>query len=273
MTDAHQHFWKYDPIRHSWITDEMKAIRRDFQPADLKPLLEKNRIAGSVVVQVDQTEDETLSLLSLANQHEFIEGVVGWIDLRNGNLGSRLEYFSKLKKLKGFRHIVQGEKPGFLAQPSFINGVRKLAAFDLTYDLLVYHHQLTESLDFLKQVPETKIVVDHLAKPPIATGDLAQWKRDMKAVAAFPNVSCKVSGMVTEARWPGWKYEDFVPFLDVVFESFGTSRLLYGSDWPVCLVAASYDGQLSIVQNYLKQFSAAEKEKVLGENAKRFYNL
>ncbi len=273
MIDAHQHFWKYDPVRHAWITDEMKAIRRDFQPGDLKPLLEKNHIDGSVVIQVDQTEDETLSLLALANQYDFIKGVVGWIDLRNERLDSRLEYFSRLKKLKGFRHIVQGERPGFLTRPSFIKGVRQLQAFDFTYDLLLYHHQLAEALDFLKQVPETKIVVDHLAKPSIATADVMQWKKDMQAVAAFPNVFCKVSGMVTEARWPGWKYEDFVPYLDVVFEAFGSDRLLYGSDWPVCLVAASYDQQFSVVQNYLKEFSSGEKKKVLGANAKRFYNL
>lgn len=273
MIDAHQHFWKYEPARHAWITDDMKAIRRDFQPEDLKPHLEKNHIGGSVVVQVDQTEDETLSMLALANQHDFIRGVVGWIDLRDANLGSRLEYFSTLKKLKGFRHIVQGERPGFLGQPSFINGVRKLRAFDLTYDLLVYHHQLGEAIDFLRQVSGTRVVVDHLAKPSIATGQLAQWEKDMRTVAAFPNVFCKVSGMVTEARWPGWKSADFIPYLDVVFNAFGVDRILYGSDWPVCLVAASYDQQLSIVQEYLKEFSFAEKNKVLGENAERFYNL
>lgn len=273
MIDAHQHFWKYDPVRHAWITDDMKAIRRDFQPADLRPHLERNGIAGSVVVQVDQTEDETLSLLSLANQYDFIRGVVGWIDLRNTNLVSRLEYFSTLKKLKGFRHIVQGEAPGFLSQPAFIDGVRKLRDFDFTYDLLVYHHQLSEAVDFLKRVPDTPIVVDHLAKPSIVAAELTQWEKHMRTVATFPNVYCKVSGMVTEARWPGWKFKDFVPYLDVVFDAFGTDRLLFGSDWPVCLVAASYDEQFSILQEYMKGFSSTEKNKVLGGNAERFYNL
>src|SRR5687768_4839859 len=157
MIDSHQHFWKYDASRHSWISEEMKAIRRDFQPEDLKPLLDKNNIDGSIVVQVDQTEDETLSLLALANEHDFVKGVVGWIDLRNPDLASRLEYFSALKKLKGFRHIVQGEKAGFLKQTSFIGGVRKLPLYDLTYDLLIYHHQLAEALGFLREVPEAKI--------------------------------------------------------------------------------------------------------------------
>ncbi|HET9485919.1 MAG TPA: amidohydrolase family protein [Chryseosolibacter sp.] len=273
MIDSHQHFWKYDPSRHSWITDDMKAIRRDFQPGDLRPLLKKNHIESCVSVQVDQTEDETLSLLALANQHDFIKGVVGWIDLRNANLESRLEYFSALKKLKGFRHIVQGEKSGFLSQPAFIEGVRKLSKYHFTYDLLVYHHQLGEALSFLKQVPETKIVIDHLAKPAIASMELEQWRRDMRAMAAFPNVYCKVSGMVTEAKWPGWKYDHFVPYLDLVTEAFGASRLMYGSDWPVCLVAASYDEQFSIVRKYFTDFPAQEKKQILGENAKRFYNL
>ena len=273
MIDSHQHFWKYHPERHDWITEAMKPIRRDFQPSDLKPLLDKNNIEGCVVVQVDQTEDETLQLLSLANQHPFVKGVVGWIDLRNNNLESRLEYFSTLKKLKGFRHIVQGEKPGFLAQPDFISGVRLLNKYSLTYDLLIYHHQLTEAIAFLDKIPDTAIVVDHISKPAIREGEVSGWAKNMAAMAKFPNVYCKVSGMVTEANWSAWKQDDFSPYLDVVFQEFGTDRLMYGSDWPVCLLAASYDEQLSILQKYLTKFSSGEKAKVLGGNAERFYNL
>jgi L-fuconolactonase len=271
--DSHQHFWNYDASRHSWISDEMKVIRKDFQPGDLSPLLERNKFEGCVSVQVDQTEDETLQLLALANRHNFIKGVVGWIDLRNANLSSRLEYFSELKKLKGFRHIVQAEPPGFMRQAAFIKGVSMLRHYNFTYDLLVYHHQLAEAVEFVRQVPETKIVVDHLAKPSIATREIAEWSKHMAALATFPNVFCKVSGMVTEAKWPGWKYEDLVPYLDTVTKAFGTDRLMYGSDWPVCLVAASYDEQLSVVQSYFKTFSPSEKKQILGENAKRFYNL
>lgn len=273
MIDAHHHFWKYEPSRHAWITDDMRAIRRDFQPGDLKPLLDKQHIEGSVVVQVDQTEDETLALLSLANQHDFIRGVVGWIDLRNENLHSRLEYFSSLKKLKGFRHIVQGEQPGFLRQPEFIKGVRQLADYHFTYDLLIYHHQMEEAVAFVRQVPNTPIVIDHIAKPSIATGERRQWETQMRELAAFSNVCCKVSGMVTEAKWSGWQYEDFVPYLEVVADAFGPRRLLYGSDWPVCLLAASYDEQFSIVRKYFNGFAASEKKAIFGENAKRFYNL
>lgn len=273
MIDSHQHFWKYDSSRDSWITDEMKVLKRDFLPQHLKPLLQKHHIDGCVVVQVDQTEGETLSLLALANQNDFIKGVVGWIDLSNPNLESRLEYFSTLKKLKGFRHIVQGEKPGFLAQPAFIKGVQKLHKYNFTYDLLIYHHQLEEALAFVKQVPETKIVVDHLAKPSIKTNEKKHWEINMTAMSTFPNIYCKISGMVTEGKWASWKYEDFVPYLDALFKAFGAKRLMYGSDWPVCLLAASYDQQFSIVQTYLKTFSESEKMRVLGENAERFYNL
>jgi L-fuconolactonase len=273
MIDSHQHFWTYDATRHSWISDDMQVIRRNFLPGDLQPLLKQNNIEGSVAVQVDQTEDETLSLLSMANQHAFIKGVVGWIDLKNPDLESRLEYFSTLKKLKGFRHIVQAEKSGFLLHPAYINGVRALAPYQFTYDLLVYHHQLQDALAFVKQVPQTKIVIDHLAKPSISTQDRSEWEKQMRRLAAFPTVYCKVSGMVTEGRWNGWKYSDFVPYLDVVSDAFGTGRLMYGSDWPVCLVAASYEEQFSIIQKYFSDFSAGEKKQILGGNAERFYNL
>lgn len=273
MVDAHHHLWHHDPVRHAWITDDMKVIRRNFLPEDLSPLLKKNDIDGSVLVQVDQTEDETVWLLSTADNNDFIKGVVGWIDLQHARVEARLEHFSDMKKLKGFRHIVQSEKPGFLAQQGFVNGVRALARYGFTYDLLVYHHQLEEALAFVRQVPETKIVVDHLAKPSIVTADRKQWEVYMRELAAFPNVWCKVSGMVTEAKWPGWKYRDFVPYLDAVMNAFGTERLMYGSDWPVCLVAATYDQQFSIVQKYLGAFSAAEKKQILGGNAERFYNL
>jgi L-fuconolactonase len=273
MIDSHQHFWKYDPIRDSWITDDMKALRRDFLPQHLKPLLEKNNVAGCVAVQVDQSEDETLSLLALANQHSFIKAVVGWIDLANPNLESRLEYFSTLKKLKGFRHIVQGEKPGFLLRPAFMRGVQKLNQYGFTYDLLVYHHQLPEALTFLKQVPETKIVIDHMAKPPIRIKEISTWAKHIAATSEFENVYCKVSGMVTEADIEHWKADDFTPYLDTVFKAFGPGRVMYGSDWPVCLLAASYDQQYSVLQGYMKNFSKAEKNLVLGANAERFYNL
>lgn len=273
MIDSHHHLWQHDPVRHAWITDDMKVIRRDFLPGDLYPHLQKHNIDGSVVVQVDQTEAETALLLSAAGSNDFIKGVVGWVDLQHPEMEARLAHFAEMKKLKGFRHIVQSERPGFLAQRAFIRGVQLLARYGFTYDLLIYHHQLEEALAFARQVPETKIVVDHIAKPSIVTGDRKQWEVYMRDLAAMPNVYCKISGMVTEAKWPGWKYRDFVPYLDGVMNAFGTARLMYGSDWPVCLVAASYDQQFAIVQKYLQAFTPAEKKLILGGNAERFYNL
>lgn len=271
--DAHQHFWKFDPIRDSWINDDMKVIRRNFLPEDLKPLLAGKNIDGCVAVQADQSEDETLFLLMLAAKHDFMKGVVGWVDLRSDKLRDRLNYFSQFPKLKGFRHVVQGEPKGFLSNPAFINGVRLLQSYNYTYDLLLYHHQLEEALTFLQQVPEVNIVIDHIAKPSISTGEKTQWELNMAAAATFKNVWCKVSGMVTEADWKNWKTGDFTPYLEEVFEAFGPERIMYGSDWPVCLVAASYDQQCAIVESFISKLSQHEKNLVMGENARRFYNL
>lgn len=273
MIDSHQHFWKYDPIRDAWITDDMRVIQKDFYPQDLFPILKQNGITGCVSVQASQSEEETHFLLSFADQHDFIKGVVGWVDLRSDNLRDRLQYFTTFKKLKGFRHVVQGEPKGFLLNEKFIRGVRMLADVGFTYDLLIYHHQLEEALQFVGRLPEVKIVIDHLAKPSIKTGEKTHWELNMAAMATYKNVYCKVSGMVTEADWYTWKPEHFFPYLDELFESFGPERLLYGSDWPVCLVAASYEKQLSIVQQYLSTFSEHEKQLVMGENARKFYNL
>lgn len=271
--DAHQHFWKYSPVKDAWITDDMKIIQRDFLPDDLAPVLKANGIDGCIAVQADQSEEETSFLLSLADEHDFIKGVVGWVDLRADNLAERLAYFSKYKKLKGFRHIIQGEPAGFMSDRKFIQGVKKLADFNFTYDLLLYHHQLPEAIQFVQQLPEVRIVVDHLAKPSIRTADIADWKKDITSIAAFKNIHCKLSGMVTEADWKNWKANDFTPYLDVLFTAFGAERILYGSDWPVCLVAGTYQQQLSIAQTYLSRFSEREKTLVMGENARKFYNL
>lgn len=273
MIDSHQHFWKFDPVRDLWITEEMHVIRRDFLPTHLQPLLVKNDIEGCVVVQADQSEAETEFLLGLAERSDFVRGVVGWVDLRSPGLIERLGYFKQFKKLKGFRHIVQGESKGFLLQEKFIEGVKMLHQFGFTYDLLIYHHQLEDALQFVSKIPEVKIVVDHIAKPSIRTNEKTHWELNMAAMATYKNVWCKISGMVTEADWKNWKPTDFFPYLDEVFEAFGTDRIMYGSDWPVCLVAASYDQQLSIVQSYLSKLSSHEKPLVMGENARRFYNL
>lgn len=273
MIDAHQHFWKYDPVRHDWITDDMRVIWKDFTPPDLHPHLVKHGFDGCVLVQVDQTEDETRMLLEWADAFDFIRGVVGWVDLRSDSLGERLSFYKHQSRLKGFRHIIQGEKAGFMDQPALVNGVKLLSRWDFTFDLLIYHYQLEEALRFVRQIPDTRIVIDHIAKPAIAEMEIAEWKKYMRAMAECPNVWCKVSGMVTEANWSSWKPNDFDPYLDVVADVFGPDRLMYGSDWPVCLVAASYDDQFAIVREFVQRFSADESERILGGNAIRFYNL
>ncbi len=271
--DAHQHFWRYNSVKDSWITDAMNVIKRDFVPADLEPILGRNNFEGSIAIQADQSEQETHSLLFHADQHDFIKGVVGWVDLMSPDLRERLDYFSQFEKLKGFRHVLQSEPSGFMFRPEFQRGIKLLQEYNLTYDLLIYHHQLDEALLFVQQFPDLKIVVDHLAKPSIKTKEKTHWELKMAALATFENVHCKISGMVTEADWSNWKADDFFPYLNELFESFGAGRLMYGSDWPVCLLAATYDQQLEIVQQYITRLTNNEKLLVMGENARRFYNL
>lgn len=276
IIDSHQHFWIYDAERDAWINDEMTRIRQNFLPEDLKPVFEANGVSGCVAVQADQSDAETLSLLALAEKYSsFVKGVVGWVDLQANDLYDRLDYYSQYELLKGFRHVAQGEPDDFLARPEVIKGIRQLSAFDYTYDILIYPTQLKAALQLVREVPEVQFVVDHIAKPYIKDKKINTWSNYMRQLAAFPHVQCKVSGMVTEADWKNWKTEDFFPYLDVVFEAFGVERLMFGSDWPVCLVAAEYEQVLGIVQEYMKRvgFSENDQAKVLGQNAARFYRL
>ena len=272
LIDAHQHFWKYNPIRDSWIDDSMQIIRRDFLPKDLAPILGDNNIDGCIAVQADQSEEETLFLLQLAKENDFIKGVVGWVDLCSKDVDDRLQYFSRFDKFCGVRHIVQSEKAKFLLRKDFQNGIEQLLKYNLTYDILVNYKQLSEVIVFVEKFPNQPFVLDHLGKPPIASKELNQWKGQIETLAKFSNVSCKVSGMTTEADWNNWKPSDFIPFLDVIFKTFGAERTLYGSDWPVCLLATEYKEQLSIVEKYISEFSLEEKAAIMGGNTMRFYN-
>lgn len=273
VIDSHQHFWVFDPVRDSWINDDMKVIQRDFLPKDLEPIFKANKVDGCVAVQTDQSIEESNFLLGLADANDFVKGVVGWVDFRSPTLHEQLEKFSFYENMKGFRHIVQGEPVDFLKEESFIKGVRQLSAFDFTYDILVYPTQLEAALHFVERLPEVKMVIDHLAKPYIKNGSVEPWATAMKKLAAHSNVYCKVSGMVTEANWATHQPADFTPYLDVVFEAFGPDRLLYGSDWPVCLVASSYEKMKGILDQYLATFSKEDKAKIMGGNAVDFYNL
>ena len=271
--DAHQHFWKYDPVAHSWINDEMSVIRKDFFPADLLPILQQNNIVGCVAVQADQSETETDFLIDLAANNSFIKAVVGWVDLGASNIHERLAHYQQYPVVKGFRHILQGEEPSFMLQPDFIRGIAALKEFGFTYDILIFPKHLAAAIELVKQFPEQSFVIDHIAKPFIKDGLIDEWEKGMEVIAKFPNVYCKVSGMVTEADWKNWTREDFKPYLDIVTENFGVNRLMYGSDWPVCLVAASYKKMIGIVQDYYSSFTDSEQELIMGGNAARFYRL
>lgn len=273
IIDAHQHFWKYDPVTHAWIDDGMKAIRRDYLPSDLQPHLEEHGIDGCVAVQADQTEDETLFLLDLAENYPFIKAVVGWIDLWSDNLEERLANLSGFQKLAGFRHILQAEEPERMLEPSFLRGIGTLQKYKYTYDILIYPRHLDAALNLVRRFPDQKFVVDHLAKPSINDRVFEPWQSKMKELAQSENVSCKISGMVTEADWQNWTPEDLRPYMDFIFGIFGTKRLLFGSDWPVCLLAGSYGEVYSVIENYMAGFSADEKQDVLGNNAEKFYDI
>ena len=272
--DAHQHFWNYDAVEYDWIDEPMAALRRDFLPHHLKPLLSQAGFDGCVAVQARQTLEETRWLLSLAAQNDFIRGVVGWVDLRSAQLVDQLRDLTRDPKLVGVRHVVQAEPDDdFMLRPEFRRGIARLAEFGLAYDLLVYPRQLRAAVKLVSQFPEQRFVLDHIAKPLIAQGVLEPWNTDIRALAQFPNVLCKVSGMVTEARWTGWRPEDFRPYLDVVFEVFGPERIMIGSDWPVCTVAADYQQTMAIVTDNIAGLPAPQQDAILGGNCARFYRL
>lgn len=274
VIDAHQHFWQYDANRHAWISEEMKLIQHDFLPEDLAPILQKNGINGCIAVQADQTLAETDFLIDLAKKHDFIKGVVGWVDLRADDVDDVLEQYAENKIVKGFRHIVQSETDiEFMLRPKFKAGISALGLFDFTYDILIFHDQLDQAIQLVKLFPDQKFVLDHIAKPDIKSGEFVTWQTNIKKLALHQNVFCKISGMVTEAEWKTWKPTDFKVYLDTVVKAFGTERLMYGSDWPVCLVAATYEEQLGIVSDYFAGFSTLEKKKIMGGNASKFYKI
>ncbi len=272
--DTHQHFWQYDPVRDKWIDESMSVIRRDFLPADLAPVLKENGIDGCIAVQADQSEAETQFLLDLATANNFIKGVVGWVDLRAEDVSARLSHFAQHPKLCGIRHVVQGEPDvNFLLREEFLRGIRALEDFDLAYDVLVFPHQLGATLEFVRQFPNQRFVIDHIAKPYIKDGFMDGWAVLMNEIAQFPNVHCKISGMITEADWARWQYADFEPYLDVVFSAFGIHRTMFGSDWPVCLVAGSYERMINLVKRYTSRFSADEQAAFFGGNGTAFYGI
>ncbi len=271
--DAHQHFWHYDPVRDAWITPDMAVIRRDFLPGDLAPVLTANGFDGCVAVQADQSEQETRFLLDLAHSNDFIRGVVGWVDLRAPDLDDTLGGLSAADALCGVRHIAQTEPDDFLTRDDVVRGIGHLHRFGLTFDVLVYERQLAAAIALADRLPEQPFVLDHLGKPRIGDGVLEPWATHLRELARRRNVCCKVSGLVTEADWTHWHAADLRPYLDVAFDAFGVDRLMFGSDWPVCLVAGGYGQMLGLVREYAGALSSDERSALFGGTATRFYGL
>jgi L-fuconolactonase len=271
--DAHQHFWRYDAEQYPWIP-KGSPLHRDWLPADLALLLTKTGLEGCIAVQARQTVEESRWLLTLADGASIIKGVVGWVDLQSETVERELAELSRHPKFVGVRHVVQDEPDeGFMLRPNFLRGIGKLKAFDLTYDILIFPKQLSAAIELVKHFPEQSFVLDHIAKPLIKDRVLSPWREQIRELAKAPNVVCKVSGMVTEADHVKWNPDDFKPYLDVVFAAFGEDRLMYGSDWPVCLLAGSHEQVLGLVDDYTRQLTAAARDNFFGGNADRFYRL
>lgn len=272
--DSHQHFWIYEAAEYPWIDDARDALKVDYMPADLRPLMAANGIDGAVAVQARQNPRETEFLLELADTHDFIRGVVGWLDLRSDDIAAQLERFAPHPRLVGVRHIVHDEADDrFMLGGSFLEGLALLQQYQLTYDLLLYPRHLRVAIDVVKRFPDQPFVLDHISKPFIKDGILEPWEREVRELASYDNVWCKVSGMVTEAAWKAWTQEDFLPYLDAVFDCFGSDRLMFGSDWPVCTLSGSYSEVVGIVRSYIEGLPDDEKDKVMGGNATAFYGL
>jgi L-fuconolactonase len=268
--DAHQHFWSYSQEQYPWIVPGMERLMRDYLPPDLLPHLKATGVDGTVVVQARSTWAETEWLLALAAQTPFIKAVVGWADPRDEQLGDRLESVTN-SKLAGLRYELQDQDETIMRQPAFVDGLDILHNYDLTFDFLIRPRHLPAAYQIAHRYPRQRFVIDHIAKPLISQGVMQPWADDMRRIAQLPNVFCKVSGVVTQADWTTWQPEHLTPYLDVVFEAFRPARLLFGSDWPVCTLAAPYERVHSLVIDYIQRCSRSEQKLIMGENARQCY--
>ena len=272
--DSHHHFWKYDPVRYSWMNERMEVLKKDYQPNDLLGEIERVGIDGVVSVQADQSMQETNELLEHAAQHDFIRGVVGWFPLADPAIEDILAEYSGNPLLKGVRHVVQDEPDDrFILGDAFNEGIRKLKKFDLVYDILIYERQLAASIEFVDLHPGQPFVLDHVAKPRIGDGLMEPWKAQMFELAKRENVTCKLSGMATEANWEEWTYEDLRPYMEVALDAFSPDRLMFGSDWPVARLAVEYEPWVKLCREFLSSLSQDECEAIEGGNAVRAYQL
>lgn len=271
LIDAHQHFWQVGRFDYPWMTSDLGILYRDYLPSDLEPVLRENRVGATVLVQASNSIAESRWLLNLADENNFIAGVVGWVDLASADVDAQLDELSAHPKFKGVRHLVESEPADdWLVQPSVLNGLQRLAAYGLSSDLLVHTRHLRYARVVAEKCPDLRLVIDHLAKPPIANRGFDEWSREIEPLAVFTNVYCKLSGLVTEANWNSWSTDDLRPYVDRALELFGPERLIFGSDHPVCLLAASYD---RVLESFQEMISREDHDRVFGENARSFYRL
>jgi L-fuconolactonase len=274
ILDTHHHLWEFNDAEYGWMDGAMSILKRDYLPPDLEKQLEGSAVTGTIAVQARQTVEETRWLLELADQYAFLKGIVGWVDICSNQLTAQLNELSSNPWLVGVRHVVQDEPDDdFILRPAFIKGMEKLVQHNLTYDLLIYPRHLENTIELISLFPDQRFVLDHIAKPDIKAGVLKPWQEQMAALAEFPNVWCKVSGMVTEAHLQRWKYEDFLPYLDTVAETFGPDRIMLGSDWPVCRLAGEYHQVMEIPVRYFQDLDPEDKAKILRLNGAECYEL
>ncbi len=272
--DTHHHLWRYTAAEYGWIGEEMRWLQRDFLPGELRQEMENAGVQATICVQARQTLQETEALLRFAGKHPWIAGVVGWAAIASDDFPAQLDLLLRQPKLKGLRHVLQNEPdPAFSLRPDFQRGLRAMKGTGLVYDVLIYAPQLPVAAELADSHPEQAFVLDHLAKPKIATGEISPWREQLHELARRPNVWCKVSGMVTEADWQRWTADDLRPYLDAALEAFGPHRLLAGSDWPVCTLASSYSRWWQILRAWAASLSAGEQEAILARNAAEVYRL
>ena len=274
LTDSHQHFWQVGRFDYPWMTSDLGVLYRDYLPHDLAPIIEARGVTKTVVIQASNSVAESRWLLSLADENSFVAGVVGWVDLTSPAVDSQLDELSTHPKFKGVRHLVESEpNDDWLVQPAVLSGLRRLSRYGLSYDLLVHTRHLKYVPQVVEGAPELAFVIDHLAKPPIAKNEIKEWSHALKPLASYEHVHCKLSGLVTEANWTSWQADDLRPYVEYAMELFGANRLMFGSDYPVCLLAASYDRVLDAFHEILEPLSDADREKIFSKNAARFYRL
>jgi L-fuconolactonase len=274
VIDSHQHFWQVGRFDYPWMSPSLGVLYRDYLPAELEPILQANGVSRTVLVQASNSVEESRWMLSLAEKHSFIGGVVGWVDLMSPEVDVQLSELTAYQKFKGVRHLVESEpNDDWLVQPEVLRGLNRLSDSKLTYDLLVHTRHLKHVPTVAESCPDLALVIDHMAKPPIAANEINEWLQTMTPAAAYPNVHCKLSGLVTEANWDSWQTGDLRPYVESALELFGPQRMMFGSDHPVCLLASSYERVLHSFQEILSELSSTDRERIFANNAIDFYRL